>query len=53
LHSDAGEFSWRFIEDYGTAHDTNIFWENEIWTYEPEHIKVYFALHDMVMGVSM
>jgi len=37
----AAEFVWGYIEDYGTVHDINILWESEIWTYEPEHIKVY------------
>ncbi|KIM75713.1 hypothetical protein PILCRDRAFT_827008 [Piloderma croceum F 1598] len=37
------EFVWRYIEDYGTVHDINILWESEIWTYEPEHIKIILS----------
>jgi len=37
------EFVWGYIEDYGTVHDINILWESEIWTYEPEHIKIILS----------
>jgi hypothetical protein len=44
LHNVVAEFVWGYIEDYGTVHDINILWESEIWTYEPEHIKVSLRL---------